>query len=26
LYLWQDMIRVHIGIEKLSKENKRLIG
>lgn len=26
LYLWQDMIRVHIGIEKLSKENKRIIG
>ena len=26
LYLWQDMIRVHIGIEKLTKENKRIIG
>lgn len=26
LYLWQDMIRKHIEIEKLSKENKRIIG
>lgn len=26
LYLWQDMIRIHIGIEKLTKENKRIIG
>lgn len=26
LGLWQDMIREHIGIEKLSKENKQIIG
>ena len=26
VYLWQNTIREHVGIEKLSDENKKIIG